>query len=163
MNKNSITKESFHEIALRNRDVIIVKRIEIQIQQSAKWIICHIQGWFISETWSIRKICQWKSPHSLIISIDSGKHWINFNTQSWFVKTVLPNAKNLLIGRDSDAGKFWSQEEKGKTEDDTVHSITDSDLSLSKLWDSVMYRKIWLLQSMGCQRVRHDWVTELNW
>ena len=31
-----------------------------------------------------------------------------------------PNAKNWLIGKDSDAGKDWRQEEKGKTEDEMV-------------------------------------------
>ena len=31
-----------------------------------------------------------------------------------------PDAKNRLIGRDSDAGKDWRQEEKGMTEDEMV-------------------------------------------
>ena len=29
-----------------------------------------------------------------------------------------PHAKNLLIGKDSDAGRDWGQEEKGMTEDE---------------------------------------------
>ena len=29
-----------------------------------------------------------------------------------------PHAKNWLIGKDSDAGRYWGQEEKGKTEDE---------------------------------------------
>ena len=35
------------------------------------------------------------------------------------------------------------------------------DMSLSKLRELVMDREAW--QSMGLQRVRHDWMTELNW
>ena len=31
-----------------------------------------------------------------------------------------PHAKSLLIGKDSDAGRDWGQEEKGKTEDEMV-------------------------------------------
>ena len=31
-----------------------------------------------------------------------------------------PDAKNWLIGKDPDAGKDWTQEEKGMTEDDMV-------------------------------------------
>ena len=31
-----------------------------------------------------------------------------------------PNVKNWLIGKDPDAGKDWSQEEKGTTEDEMV-------------------------------------------
>ena len=30
------------------------------------------------------------------------------------------NAKSLLIGKDSDAGRDWGQEEKGMTEDEMV-------------------------------------------
>ena len=31
-----------------------------------------------------------------------------------------PDAKNWLIGKDPDAGKYWRQEEKGMTEDELV-------------------------------------------
>ena len=37
------------------------------------------------------------------------------------------------------------------------------DISLRKLRKMVKDRKPGVLQSMGLQRVRHDWATELNW
>ena len=38
------------------------------------------------------------------------------------------------------------------------------DMSLSKLWELVMDRESGVLQStMRCQRVGHNWATELNW
>ena len=73
------------------------------------------------------------------------------------------DAKNWLTGKDPNAGKDWRQEEKGMTG-----------------WDGWMASPTWwawvwvnsgswwwtgmpgMLQSMGWQRVRHDWVTELN-
>ena len=42
--------------------------------------------------------------------------------------------------------------------------ITDSmDTILRKLWEFLMGREACVLQSMGSQRVRQDWATELNW
>ena len=74
-----------------------------------------------------------------------------------------PHGKSWLIGRDSDAGQDWGQEEKGTTEDEMAW------------WHHLLYRHVWVdsgrwwwtgrpgvLWFMGSQRVRHDWATELN-
>ena len=45
-----------------------------------------------------------------------------------------------------------------------LDGITDmTNLSLPKLQELVMDREAGVLQSMGSQRVGHDWGTELNW
>ena len=50
--------------------------------------------------------------------------------------------KNQLIGKDSDPGKDWGQEEKEVTEDEMVGGITDSmDMSLSTLRERVKDRE----------------------
>ena len=44
-----------------------------------------------------------------------------------------------------------------------LNDITDSmDVSLSKLQELVKDRELGMLQSMGLQRVRHDWAIKLN-
>ena len=67
---------------------------------------------------------------------------------------------------DPDAGKYWRQEEKGMTEDDMAGWMASP---TQQTWVWASSRSWWwtgkpgVLQSMGLQRVRHDWVTELNW
>ena len=72
-----------------------------------------------------------------------------------------PHAKSWHIGKDSDAGRDWGQEEKGTTEDEMGGRLW--------VWVWVNSGSWWwtgrpgVLQFKGSQRVRHDWATELNW
>ena len=75
-----------------------------------------------------------------------------------------PDAKSWLIWKDPDAGNDWRQEEEGLTGwDGWMVSPTQW------TWVWVNSESWWwtgrlgMLQSMGLQRVVHDWVTELNW
>ena len=61
-------------------------------------------------------------------------------------------------------GKIEGRRRRGRQRMRWLDGITDSmDMSLNRLWELVMDRRPGVLQSMGSQRVRHDWVTELNW
>ena len=72
-----------------------------------------------------------------------------------------PDAKNWLIGKGPDAGKEWRWEEKGMTEDEMVgwhHQLDGHEFE-----QALGIGKPGVLQSMGSQRIGHDWVTELSW
>ena len=67
-------------------------------------------------------------------------------------------------------GKIEGRRRRGWQRMGWLDGITDSmDVSLSELQELAMDREAWCacpwgpLQSMGSQRVGHDWVTELNW
>ena len=71
-----------------------------------------------------------------------------------------------LIGKDSDAGRNWGQEEKGMTEDEMAgwHHYS-MDMNLSELRELVMDREAWCTAIHGVTKSQtwlSDW-TELNW
>ena len=66
-----------------------------------------------------------------------------------------PHAKSRLIGKDSDAGRDWGQEEKGRTDDEMAGFITDSmDVSLSEPQELVMDRETWRAAIHGVAKSR---------
>ena len=77
----------------------------------------------------------------------------------------LPHAKSWFIGKDSDAGRDWGQEEKGTTEDEMAgwhHWLDGRWVSLNS---GIWWRtgRPGVLRFMGSQRVGHGWATDLIW
>ena len=74
-----------------------------------------------------------------------------------------PHEKSWLIGKDSDAGRDWGQEEKERTEDEMAgrhHRLDGHEVEWTpEVWTG----RPGMLWFMGSQRVGHNWVNELNW
>ena len=116
-----------------------------------------IFAWKIPQTEELGRLKSMGSQrvgHNWATSLES--HLGFFNEILW-----PPNVKNQPIRKDPDAGEDWRQEEKGTTEDEMVgwhHRLNRHE-----------FRSWWrtgkpdVLQSMGSQRVRHNWETEKQW
>ena len=75
----------------------------------------------------------------------------------------LPHAKSWLIGKDSDAGRDWGQEEKGTTEDEMAgwHHWLDGRESEWTLEDGDGQGGLACCNSWGCKEL--DTTERLNW
>ena len=127
------------------------------------------------ESWGLKNWCFWtvvleKTLESPLdckeiqpVNPKGNQSWIFIGRTDAEAETPIlwpPDAKNWLIGKDSDAGKDRGQEEMWW--DGWMASLTQW------TWVWATSRNWWwtgrpgALQSMGLQRVRHDWVAELN-
>ena len=134
------------------------------------WNLDHKESW-MPKNWCLRTVVLEKTLESPLdckeikpIHPKGNLSWIFIGRTDPEAETPIlwsPNVKNWLIGKDPDAGKDWRWEEKGTTE--------DVPWWLDGTWVWVSPGSWWwtgrpdMLLSMGLQRVRHDWVTELNW
>ena len=93
---------------------------------------------------------------------EGDQSWVFFGRNDAKAETPVlwpPYTKSWFIGKDSDAGRDWGQEEKGMTEDEMTWWTWVWVTSGSWWWIG----RPGVLRFMGSQRVGHDWATELNW
>ena len=130
------------------------------------------------ENWALKNWCFWtvvleKTLESPLdckeiqpVHPERDQSWVFIGRTDAEAETPIlwsPGVKNWLIRKDPDAGKDWRQEEKGRGWDGWIVSL----IWWTWVWvGSVNWwwtGKPGVLQSMGSQRVGHDWwLTELN-
>ena len=102
------------------------------------------------------------------IHSDGDQPWDFFGRSDAKAKTPvfwLPHANSWLIGKDSDAGRDWGQEEQGTTEDEMSGWHHWLDGRVSELQELVMDREAWRAAIHGVAKSwtrLNDW-TEVNW
>ena len=135
------------------------------------WTVKKAEHWKIDafELWFWRRILESPLDSKEIQPIhpEGGQFWVFIGRTDAEAETPIlwpPHAKSWLIGKDLDAGRDWGQEEEGTTGwDGWMASLT------RWTWVWVNSGSWWwtgrpgMLRFMGSQRVRHNWVTELNW
>ena len=139
------------------------------------------------ESWAQKSWCFWtvvleKTLESPLDFHPKGNQpWVFIGRTDVVAETPIfwpPDAKSWLFWKDPDAGKDWGQEEKGMTEHEVVgwHPTNMDGRPMWMVMSDSMWTWVWvnsrswwwtgrpgMLLSMGSQRVRHNWATELNW
>ena len=131
------------------------------------WELDHKEGWELKNWcfWAVFLEKTLKSPLDFKeikpVNPNGNQSWIFFGSTDAEAPALWPPNVGQLISKDRDSGKDWRQEEKGKTE-----KMVGWHHWLNGVWASS--RRCWwtgkpaTLQSIGLQRVRHDWASWLN-
>ena len=148
--------------------------------QSYGFSSSHVWMWHLDykENWALKNWCFWTVVlETLESSLDckeiqpvhpkGDQSWVFIGRTDGEAETPIlwpPDGKNSLLGKDPDAGKAWRKEEKGTTEDEMVgwHCRLNGHEFEHALGADDGQGNLACCSPWG-RRVRHDWVTELNW
>ena len=118
---------------LKSRDISLPTKVCLVKVMVLPGVIYVCESWTIKkaehqriyafELWFWRKLLRvlWTARRS--VNPKGNQSWIAFGRTDIEAEASIlwpPDAKNWLIGKDLDAGKDWSQEQKGVTEDEMV-------------------------------------------
>ena len=122
--------------------------------------VFELWGWrrLLTVPWTARISNQW------ILKEINPEHSLEGHAEAEMPVLWIPGAKDWLIGKVLDAGEDWRQGEKGMTEDEMVgqHHWLNGHEFKQALGVSDGQGSLACCSPWG-HKVRHDWMTELNW
>ena len=164
---------------LKTRDITLPTKVHLVKAMVFPVVMYGCENWTIKkaesqkidafELWCWRRLLRvpWtarRSNQSILKEISPGCSLEGLMLKLKLQYSGEPHAKSWLIGKDSDAGRDWGQEEKGTTEGEMAgwHHQLDQPEFEGTPGVSDGQGGLVCCDSWG-PRVRHDWATELNW
>ena len=159
---------------LKSRDITLPTKVRIVKVMVFPVVMYGCESWTIKkaecqkidafELWFWRRLLRvpWTAKEIQPVHTKGNQAWILIEAETPILRPSV--AKNWLIGKDSDAGRDWGQEEKGTTEDEMAgwhHWLNGHEFEWT-LGVGDRQGGLACCNSWG-RRVWHDWVTELNW
>ena len=151
--------------------VLVLSNIEMNPPQvypcSPSWTLLPPQNWcfwtvVLEETLESPLDCKEIQP----VHSKGDQPWVFFGRNDAYAETPVlwpPHVKSWLIGKGSDAGRDWGQEEEGTTEDEMVgwnHRLDGHEFEWT-LGDGDGQRDLVYGDSWGCKEL--DMTERLNW
>ena len=163
---------------LKSRDITLPTKVRLV---KAMVFPVVVYGWELDceEDWVLKNWCFWTvvSEKTLEGPLDckeiqpvhskGDQSWVFFGRNDVEAETPVlwpPHAKSLLIGKDSDAGRDWGQEEKGMTEDEMAgwhHRLYWHEFEWTPGVGDGQGGLV-CCSPLG-HREGHNWATELHW
>ena len=161
---------------LKSRDITLSTKVclvkamvfPVVMYGCESWTVKKAESWRIDtfELWCWRRLLRvpWIARRSILKETSPGCSLVGlmlklklqyFGHLMWRANSF---EKTLILGR------IEGRKRRGWQRMRWLDGITDSmDMGLGGLRELVINREVWRAAIHGLQRVRHDWVTELNW